>query len=447
MKVKVGNRAVVVVVVVAVAMVLVIVQLLATGITGETDSIAHYQLARYAFKYPGFFLDHWGKPLYTILAALPAQLGYTGAIAFNLACGLGSGWLAYAIGRKLGYRHAWAAIPFTVFMPVYLFVMYSSLTETLFSLVLVGAIYLFVSRRFIWSAVLVSLLPYVRTEGVMFIALFIPALAWMRQYRALPFLVTGFIIFGLAGLRQYGDFLWFITEMPYSVRSSELYGQGSFWYYFGEMDYIVNSPLLILILIGLLVMSLDFYRKRKNLRDIGLVTTWMLIIPAAVGFILAQSYLWWRGLGILASLRFVACILPLGALMALAGFDRMMEKLRGIRILYLVFGAFILWLTVSRPFKYDVLPMRSGPNNAVMEELADWIRASDHSGKRAIYSDPLYPFYVDIDPFDPQACIKIYSFEGVNYAALLKPGELLVWDPQFAGHEGRLAFDSLMNNQ
>ena len=80
-----------------IAALLIALQWLSTGIDGETDSITHYQIARYAFKYPHFFLDTWGKPLFTILSSPLAQFGYSGAVLFNLICGLLSAWLAYLI--------------------------------------------------------------------------------------------------------------------------------------------------------------------------------------------------------------------------------------------------------------------------------------------------------------------------------------------------------------
>lgn len=446
---KINDKEFLWIVIVLVAIVLALIQMMATGIAGETDSIAHYEIARYAFKYPQFFLDHWGKPLYTILAAPFAQLGYTGAIAFNLLCGLLTGWLASLIAGKLGYRLAWAAVIFTVFTPMYLFIMYSSLTEILFSLVLVAAIYLFISKRFIWSAIMISLIPYARTEGVMFLVLFIPALLMAKQYRALPFLLTGFVLFGLLGWPYYGDFLWFFTKMPYSMTSSQLYGGGSFWFYFKEMDYMVNSPLLLLIIIGLVFIVLDLKKGLKSLGDIRYITLYILIIPGLFGFILAQSYLWWKGLGILASLRFMTCVLPLAAIIALAGFDWMMERLKSLRILQVVFGIFILWLTVSRPFSdsYRILPMKPGPNNAVMAELADWLKSSPYSNRKSYFTDPLYTFYRDMNPHNQEKCFRVYSYAGINPSSLMKPGELLIWDPQFAGYEGRLPFDSLENNK
>lgn len=444
---KFENKVIAPVVLLITGIVLVILQLLSTGFNGETDSITHYQIARYAFKYPDLFLNHWGKPLFTILSAPLAQFGYNGAIFFNLLCGLLSAWFAYLIAKRLGFRHAWVAIIFTVFTPVYLFIMYTSLTEILFSLVLIAAVYLFVSKRFIGSAIVISLIPFVRTEGMMYIVLFIPVLIWMKQYKSLPFLLTGFILFSIAGWPVHHDLLWFFTKMPYSSTGSELYGSGSFWFYFRKMDHILNYPLIIMSVTGLIYSILNLKTDRESLSDIKNVTLYFLIIPAVFGFILAQSFLWWQGMmGVLSSTRFIACVLPLAAIISLAGFEWVMEKAKIRRWLYFVMGAFIISLVVYKPFTYNRVPMKTGMNFAVMEQLTNWLKDSQYSERRAFYNDPMYPFYMDKDPFDQNACFKMYSYENINPANLMKSGELLIWDAQFAGFEGKLPFDSLMKN-
>jgi len=434
------------VVMLIIALVLIVLLWLSTGISAETDSITHYQFARYAFKYPEFFLNHWGKPLFTILASPLSQFGYYGAVTFNLICGLLSAWFAYLIAKRLEYRHAWAAIVFTVFTPLYLFIMFTSLTEILFSMVLILAIYLFVSNRFIWSAIVISLIPFARTEGVMYIVLFIPALLWMKQYKALPFLLAGFVLFGILGLPQYHNFFWFFTEMPYSVNSSTLYGSGSFWYYFLMLGYTMNFPLLIISITGIIYLLLNLKKVITDSRDIKTVTLYFLIIPAIFGFIFAQSYLWWKGLGVLASDRFMACVMPLAAIIAVAGFDWFMEKAKEIKIIYFAMGLFIILLVVHKPFTYNQLPMKTSMNFAVMENLTDWLKNSPYNDRKAFYTDPMFPFYKNIDPFDQQKCYKIYNYQNMDPASLLKPGELLIWDAQFASFEGHLPFDSLMKN-
>lgn len=444
---KFTNKTQVSILLLVIALVLACLQWFATGVSGETDSITHYQIARYAFKYPENFLNHWGKPLYTIFSAPIAQFGYTGSIAFNLLCGLLSGWIAYLIASNMKLRHAWAAIIFTVFTPTYLFIMYTSLTEIFFSLVLIWAIYLFISQRFVWSAVVVSFLPFARTEGMMFIVLFIPALVWMRQYKALPFLLSGFAVFGVAGWPVYHDLLWFFTKMPYGSSGSELYGSGPFWFYFRHLHQILDYPLIILCVTGLIAIGLNLKNGLKNLHDIKYVTLYFLIIPSLFGFIFAQSFLWWRGImGVLGSNRFMACVLPLSSIIAFVGFEWLMEKVRFNRTISIVFGAFIILLVIYKPFTWRVIPMRPQNNFAVMQRLSTWLENSPYSGKRAFYSDPSFPFFMEMDPYDQQKCFKIYSYENINPATLLKSGELLIWDAQFAGFEGKLPFDSLMKN-
>jgi len=441
------NKTPVFILLLIIAVVLAVLQWFATGISGETDSITHYQIARYAFKYPENFLNHWGKPLYTIFSAPLAQFGYTGSIAFNLLSGLLSAWLAYLIALKMKMRNAWTAIIFTVFTPTYLFVMYTSLTEIFFSLVLIWAIYLFICERFIWSAVAISFIPFARTEGMMFVVLFIPVLVWMRQFRALPFLLTGFVVFSVAGWPVYHDLLWFFTKMPYSSGGSELYGSGPFWFYFRHMHQILDYPMIIMCVTGLIAIVLNLKNGLKKLRDIRYVTLYFLIIPALFGFILAQSFLWWRGImGVLGSNRFIACVLPLSSVIAVLGFEWLMEKVKFNRLLSIVFAAFILILVIYKPFTWRKIPMRPQNNFEVMQHLTTWMKTTPYSKKRAFYTDPAYPFFMEIDPGDQQKCFKIYNYENIDPANMLKSGELLIWDAQFAGYEGRLSFDSLMKN-
>jgi hypothetical protein len=444
---KFSSKIIAPIVILIIGIALFIIQGLSTGVSGETDSITHYQMARFAFLHPEYFLNHWGKPLFTILSSPLAQFGYKGAVAFNLICGLLSAWFAYLIAKRLEYQHAWVAIVFTIFTPVYLFIMFTSLTEILFSLVLISAIYLFIARRYIWSAVVISLIPFARAEGMIFIILFIPAFIWIKQYKSLPFLLTGFVIFSIVGWPLYHDLFWFFTRMPYNNSGYALYGSGSFWYYFGMLDEIMNYPLLILSVTGLIYLLINLNKGLKNLHDIKYVTLYFLIIPSFFVFILAQSFLWWQGLmGVLASTRFMACVLPLAAIVALSGFEWVMEKAKANKILYLLLGVFILSLVVYKPFTYREVPRKTGINFVVMQKLTTWLKTSPFNGRRAFYTDPMFPFYMGIDPFDTQKCFQIFNYENTDPASLLKPGELLIWDAQFAGYEGHLSFDSLMKN-
>ncbi len=432
----------------ATGILLALLQWISNGVNGETDSIAHFQLARYAFKYPENFLNHWGKPLFTILAAPLAQFGYNGAIAFNLVCGLLSGWFTYKIAWRLGYKNAWLAIVLVVFTPVYLITMYSSLTEILFSLVLVIAIYLFVNERFMWSAIVISFIPFARTEGLMFVILFIPALMWLKQYRTLLFLFTGLLLFSFAGWPLYKDPFWFFTKMPYAFNNSGagLYGSGSFWFYTVKMKSILNLPLISLFAGGLLACLFNLKETSRNSFTIKFVVLYFLVIPSFFGFVLVHSFFWWRGLmGVLASTRFIACVLPLSALISLAGFDLITGVIKNNSIRIVVSAIIIAWV-IYTPSRYEQLPVKTGKNFAVMLQLTSWLKTTPYASHKAYFSDPMFPFYMNLDPFDIKKCSRVYSFENIDPSALLHPGDLLIWDAQFAGYEGQLPFESLAKN-
>lgn len=431
-----------------ISLTLIILLWLTTGYNGETDSISHYQYARYAFIHPELFLNHWGKPLFTILAAPLAQFGYKGAIVFNLICGLTSAWFAYLIAKQLKFRHAWVVIVFTIFTPGYIFQMYTSLTEILFSTILIGSICLFTRRKFLWAALVISFIPFVRTEGMMYLIIFIVPLIWLKQYKTLPFLFTGFILFSIAGWSYYHDLLWFFTKMPYNSGGSKLYGSGSFWYYFMQLKYSLDYPLSIMVITGVLAILHNLKRSFTYLKEIRYVTLYFLIIPSVVLYILAQSFLWMEGMmGVLSSPRFIACVLPLVAIIALYGFEFLMQKVKDNKIIYLMLGTFIIFLVAYKPFTYGRLPMSTGINFAVMKETTDWLKTSQYATSRAVYSDPMFSFYMDADPFDEKKYNRYFSFVNIDPATTLKPGELLIWDAQFTGFEGSLPFNSVMQNK
>jgi len=230
----------------------IILALLSEGSVGGADDIAHYKFSRYAFKYPEFFLDPWGKPFFTLLMAPFAQFGMTGVRIFNILLGLGAGLLTYLTAKKLTFRHPLLALFMLVFTPIYSALMISGMTEILFSFMLILGIYLFFLNRYIWSAVVISLLPFIRTEGIVIMPLFCLAYLINRQWKTIPFLVTGFLFFSIIGSFHYNDFFWVINTMPYTGSASDIYGTGELLYYVNKFRPIFGPPLFFLILAGLL---------------------------------------------------------------------------------------------------------------------------------------------------------------------------------------------------
>ena len=70
--------------------VLCLVAIFTNGTGDAGDSVQHYLFSKSAFKHPELFLDHWAKPIFVLLSAPFAQLGFVGMKIFNCLIIFGS---------------------------------------------------------------------------------------------------------------------------------------------------------------------------------------------------------------------------------------------------------------------------------------------------------------------------------------------------------------------
>ena len=194
----------------AVFILLIVLSFLSQGYYGGADNINHYFLSRYSFTYPKLFLNPWGRPLYTILASPFAQFGFRGIKVFNVILGFLSAWLLMKTARELKVSSSWMAVIIVCFSPLYMVMMFTALTEIVFSFVFILSLYLFFSRRYIAAAIVISFLPFARSEGYFIIPILFLGLVLRKQWKAIPFLGAGFLFFSVIGAYQFKDLLWVI---------------------------------------------------------------------------------------------------------------------------------------------------------------------------------------------------------------------------------------------
>jgi hypothetical protein len=137
----------------------------------EQDVDYHYLMARTAWVDHSYFVDVWGRPLFTTLFAPVALLGFVPARFFALAISVAAAGQTYRLAGDLRISRAWLVVPFLLGQQTF-FELYSNLfTEPLFALVLVVALRLHISGRINLGMLVASLLPLARPEGV-FVCLF-----------------------------------------------------------------------------------------------------------------------------------------------------------------------------------------------------------------------------------------------------------------------------------
>jgi len=222
-----------------------------TGIYDTGDGVMHYLIAHYSFRHPELLLHHWGKPLYTLLSCPFADFGYTGSVVFNILCLCFSSWFAWRIAERLKIPFAFLAAPLCIFAPIALPVALSGLTEPLFALILIAGVYFSVEGKFGIAAIIISFLPFARTEGFFLAVLFGIYFLLRRNYWATSFLAIGTILYSVIGYFHYHDILWVIDENPYKG-AEYIYGHGSFWHFISLNEFIWGWAITGLLACGLL---------------------------------------------------------------------------------------------------------------------------------------------------------------------------------------------------
>jgi hypothetical protein len=417
--------------------ILLVLALASNGVFDPGDGINHYLIARYSWKHPALFLDHWGKPMYTLLASTFAQCGYQGVVFFNILLHVSTGWLTWKIAEKLKIPFAPLAAPLAIFAPMALPVAMSGLTETLFAFVLLTGIYLVISGRYGMAAILISFLPFVRTEGF-FLAPFFGLFFLLRGERiAVLLLATGTVLYSIIGGLYYHNLLWIIDLNPYQG-AKDIYGSGSFWHFISLNEFIWGWGMT-----GLLVMSLIVYVFPKQMKTNAERLELILILGIFIFFLLMHSVFWWKGwFGSLGLHRVMACTMPLAAIMSLRGFQLLTRFVSHKKAQHAIL-VILIGVQVFLVFRQHPLPMSSSIQEQIIQETSAWLKQEKLEKKKIFSAHPALAFESEKDIYDLNQWQTFYcTCPEVKFNS----GELIVWDTHFAKFDANFALELLQQD-
>lgn len=391
----------------------------------------HYLFSKYAFAHPENFLDHWAKPVFTLLSAPFAAIGgFMGMRIFNLFCILLAGFWVFRTARKMELQHAWLVLPALFCAPLVMQAANSGLTEPLFGLFLAGGLLLGTRGNFAAAAILISFLPFVRSEGFLMVAVYGTWLLYIARWRDIPWLLSGFALWGLIGMFYYGDFLWIFTQNPYDTGAAN-YGAGDWGHFFEQYQYVVGLPLMILTGLGWLSQILrPFLQKHWPLERNCSEKIW-LVYGCFAAYFGAHVFFWATGkFHSMGLIRVMIAIAPLGALIALDGLNFLLMWLpKGKWIGASLVTAVILLF----PFSGNPAGLKFPEDLSLTTkqyaafEIRNWVN-EHHPQKPLYYASPWLHEVLDINPFEPT------QFENIDALGEkeLDEGSVLIWDNWFS---------------
>jgi len=476
------------------ALILILLMILtfsSDGYFGGADNITHYLISRYSFRHPELFMNAWGRPLYTILSAPFAQFGLAGIKIFNVTAGLATAWLIYRISLLLKLQQPWMAPILVCFTPLYFIMLPTALTEIIFSLVITFSLYLFIRKNFIASAIVISFLPFARTEGFIMLPLFFLAFCYTgiherkcrrinrKPFLAIPFLATGVVVFSFLGWFHFKDLFWVFTQFPYPVTYHHpIYNQpGSLWHFIRERQSILGLPIEALFVAGTLALCCDLVGKNKaftgketdrntdsnqetgdipvhhenETRENASILILLALIPFLI-YLAFHSVLYWKAMGGSMGLtRVMAAVLPLASLVAMKGFDALLrpfypEKRIWVKWIRAIISVAVIFWIVVVPFKLYPLPYPLSPEEVSVKAAATWLKNSPYSGRFVFYADQNVPFYFGKDPFEKPSA-KCALLADPKYLDTIPAGSVFIWDAHFGANESKIPIDTLLGNK
>jgi hypothetical protein len=286
----------------------------------EQDSGYHFVMARAAWHEPFYFVDVWGRPLYTLAFSGPTLLGFKAARFFALAISLLMAWQTWKLALDLRLDRAWLVVPLLLAQPTFFELFTDLLTEPLFALIFVVALRLHLRDRVKMGMLVASLLPLARPEGVFLCLLWgcwVLRAHWQSDRRSFSSLFASATSLSLLGS---GVFLWWtaalvITGDPFFIAHNwpthwqhGTYGHGSLLTY-SERAWEFAGPLLaVFLLIGLL--RLLWLKKYASI-----TTAWLLF------FLLHSVFRAYGLFGEAGYPRYMVSLAPATAVITLVGWN------------------------------------------------------------------------------------------------------------------------------
>ena len=364
---------------------------------------------------------------------------------FNTLTGLATGYFLFKMTGNVKGSIRCIALFMLVFSPIYLVMLGTSLTEPLFGLFTIITIYLLKRGKPEWSAIIASLLPFLRIEGFGFILLFILLFVWMRQWKSMFLLFAGSVVAGLAGAIYHQDIWWLPRALFEPGTLAGIYGKGDFLHYIRHFRLITGLPVALFFIMGTVVSIIPRFGPEERSSGVSEKLIRHLLLTMVAIFVLGHSFAWWRGsYGSLGLIRTMTCIVPLIVYIAIAGWDFLEQRLLMKRpvIGWIASLALIGWM-IFYPFSVYKIPTPLNETEKMMFGLYDQINEDENAVKKVYVCDPFFLFIDMVRTGDETRIVEgLPDTARADYGIL--PGERLVWDAHFSPNEYGLAFDSLL---
>lgn len=406
------------------------------------DGLMHFYIAQASWFDSKYFLDHWGKPLFIFFSSPFAQFGFKGMFAFNLLCYLIISWLGYLISKQMKINLGCVLLfpPLLLNSYDFSFTLLAGLTEPLFNVFLMLCVYLLLSKKSTLFAISLSLLPFLRSEGQLIFILGFFYLIFSKNFKSIVYLFIPPVIYFSLGFLILDDFWWYFNRNPYSFNNN-IYGHGEWNHYISQFRSFYGTLPIFISIVSIL--SIVFFIRKKQWGSLFLKES-LFVLFCFFGIIFIHSVLWYFGkFGAFGLIRLATQGMPLFLIFSLYFFEQTIVlyfvKIKYIIVPFLIFLSFYVIIFKNIP------PLKKPPFDKKIEACAKYMEQHKSDYHKIHYHDPLFPYYMKLNPFIDTARIHFYYAQNIenDFNSIIKEGDIVLWDSRFGPREFGLSFNKL----
>lgn len=408
------------------------------------DGLRHYLVSRYSWKHPELFFYSWGKPFFTLITSPFSQFGLPGIKFFNLLCGIFTGWMLLNWRKEENSFPGIMRLLLLMSMPIYFFSLNSGYTEPLFGLMTIAAIRLALDGRSRLAGVVLSCLPYVRSEGYLFLPLFGLIFLIRREFVSIVLMMSFSVLLSVAGAPYFKSLFWIIRENPYDGTMAAIYGSGPWHHFLKSAPFMFGRVQAVLIPVGLFLMTIAWLKNERR-QEIWLIAGTFVI------YFGSHMIFWWKGLfNSLGLLRVMAAVAPSGALISWYAIEAFQLRL-GLVLKRKLVQAIICLAIFIQPFIHEQFPLQLNPVEKTIDEAIAWYKKEfeNNPPPKIYYLSPYMGHRLNIDVFDNRKVGEMWGlFPSIREWGwgVVPDSTIILWDNQLAANEGLAPLDSLIGS-
>jgi hypothetical protein len=301
------------------------------------DECAHYLYSRFVLQALPVTVETWHRPLPQWLFALPAQLGHTFTMFFALSLSICLLLITYRIAKLKGIQHAEWVVILVGLQPILFDLSYACMTEMPAAFLITLSYLYYLKEKHAWSLTIASAVILCRSEMYIFAGLMFFVYVWKREWKILPLVLLGPLLWIASTAIISGDVMTFFREWSKFSSLSKFIPGVSVTHYAENLHTTFGFAQVVLFAAGIV-----FIARAKRSADFGILYGTIaitLIIHTLAG---AEIFHWTGSIG---ELRYIAVVGPFFGIISVYGLSEILDKIKRSEV-RLVFSLFVLSVVV-----------------------------------------------------------------------------------------------------